>query len=163
MARNQWQRLGYAAVNFGRPVSILAYCRERELDFRRMSTEQRNAEIERFARHLMSSIAQLIPALPVPIAASTLLRADSAGLSEADWKEQFYQMADELRARGVNVVVPPHTREHTFETAKRMLQLRRLVVGEGDSYRPAIGSEEVLRYYVNSLAGVPATDRASSS
>jgi len=161
MARNQWQRLGYAAVNFGRPVSVRAYCSERGVDFRRLSTEQRNVEIEQFGIHLMSNIAQLIPALPVPIAACTLLRAGADGIGEAEWKTKFYQLAEELRARGVNVVVPPHTREHTFETAKRMLQLRHLVVGEGDRYRTAGGAEEVLRYYQNSLGGARAADPAA--
>jgi len=163
MARNQWQRLGYAAVNFGQPVSVHAYCREHGIDFRRLSTEQRNAEIERFAHQLMSRIARLIPALPVPIAASTLLRAGADGIAEAEWKTKFYELAEELRARGVNVVVPPHTREHTFETAKRMLQLRHLVIGEGDRFRPGNGAEEVLRYYVNSLANASTTDPVAAA
>ena len=82
------------------------------------------------------------------------------GIDEAEWKTKFYQLAEELRARGVTVMVPPHTREHTFETAKRMLQLRHLVIGEGDRYRTASGSEEVLRYYQNSLNAVPANPTA---
>jgi glycerol-3-phosphate O-acyltransferase len=157
MARSRWQRFGYAAVNFGRPVSIVSYCRDRGIDFRRLPAERRNAEIERLARSLMEDIAALIPALPIPIAAVTLLRAGAEGLSDADWKTAFYRLADDLRARGANVIVPPHTREHTFETAKRMLQLRRLVTGDGGSYRPAPESKGVLAYYARSLtAGLTA-------
>ena len=152
MVRSRWQRFGYAAVNFGRPVSVRAHCHERGIDFRRLPVEKRNAEIEHIARQLMDSIARLVPALPIPIAASTLLQAGSSGVSEFDWKAAFYKQADELRDRGRSVVVPPHTREHTFETAIRTLQLRHLVVKDGDNYRPAPGSEQVLVYYVNSLA-----------
>lgn len=162
MARNRWQRFGYAAVNFGRPLSILTFCRDRGIDFRRLPAEQRNAEIERLARDLMNNIAQLIPALPIPVAAYTLMRAGPDGISEADWKAAFYRTADDLRGGGVNVIVPPHTREHTFETAIRMLQLRRLVAGDGDSYRPTPGSEDVLAYYANSLGTGPAQPRADA-
>jgi glycerol-3-phosphate O-acyltransferase len=162
MARSRWQRFGYAAVNFGRPVSIFSYCRDRGIDFRRLPADQRNAEIERLARHLMNNIAALIPAPPIALAAVALLRAGSGGLTEADWKAAFYQLTDDLRSRGVNVIVPPHTRSHTFETAKRMLQLRRLVAGDGGTYQPAPGSENVLAYYANSLTMESAGSKAGT-
>ncbi|OGI69477.1 MAG: hypothetical protein A2W18_09705 [Candidatus Muproteobacteria bacterium RBG_16_60_9] len=155
MARSRWQRLGYAAVNFGSPVSVKAYCREREIDMRRMPAEQRGVAIEKFAAHLMQAIAQLIPAVPIPIAARTLLQAGSAGISEPDWKTRFYEQSEALRETGAQVVVPPHTREHTFETAIRMLELRHLIAKDGDRYRPTDGSESILTYYANSLATSP--------
>ena len=152
MARSQWQRLGYAAVSFGRPVSVQTYCREHSIDFRRLPAENRGPEIEKLAIHLMDAIAQRIPAVPVPIATRILLKTGGEGLNAEDWKKTFYQEAEELRARGVHVVVPPHTREHTFETAVRLLELRHLVIKDGERYRPAPEAKDVLAYYANSLA-----------
>jgi glycerol-3-phosphate O-acyltransferase len=157
MARSRWQRFGYAAVHFGRPVSVHAYARERGLDFRRMTLEQRHAEIEKLGRYLMDTIAQLVPALPIPIAANALLHAGPEGVSETDWKTAFYRLAGELRERNAFVVVPSLTREHTFETAVNMLRLRRLIIKNGDRYRAAPGSEDVLTYYANSMTGESAT------
>ncbi len=152
MLRSRWRRFGYAAVNFGRPVSVQEYCRGKGLDLRRLSVEERHAEIEKLAHGLMTAIAALVPAVPVPIAAATLLRAGSAGLSDYDWKGAFYKMVGELRASGMFVVVPSATQEHGFEVAVNMLVLRRLVVQDGEVYRPAADALEVLQYYANSLA-----------
>ena len=152
MARSRWHRFGYAAVSFGLPLSVHGYCRERNLDFRRIGVEERHREIEGLATRLMDAIAERVPALPVPIAADTLLRAGAQGIGEPDWKTAFYQEAEALRERGRFVVVPSLTREHTFETALHTLRLRRLVVKNEDAYRPAPGAEELLRYYANSIA-----------
>jgi len=156
MIRNRWRRFGYAAVNFGRPISVHDYCRSKGLDLRRLTTEDRHAEIEKFGCSLMTAISVLVPAVPIPIAAATLLRAGSAGLNEFDWKGVFYKMTGDLRASGMFVTVPTVTQEHAFEIAVNMLTLRRLVVKEGDVFRVAPDAREVLQYYANSLAVVPA-------
>jgi glycerol-3-phosphate O-acyltransferase len=149
MLRSRWRRFGYAAVNFGKPVSVHEYCRAKGLDLRRLPTDARHAEIDRFAQNLMETIAQLVPATPVPIAAATLLAAGGS-VNEFDWKAAFYQRAGELREAGRFVVLPTVT-EHGFEVAASALRLRRLVIQQGDLYRPAPGEEELLRYYANSI------------
>lgn len=151
MARSRWKRFGYAAVSFGKPVSLHTYSRERNLDFRRMTVEQRHVEVEKFARHLMGVIDTLVPALPIPIAATTLLQAGPAGVSNFDWKSAFYKLAGDLRETGRFVVVPSATREHTFEMAVSMLRLRHLIEEKEGVYHVAPGAETVLIYYANSL------------
>lgn len=152
MARNRWQRFGYAAVNFGHPISMREYCQRHSVDFRRLPVDQRHAEVEKLGRYLMCAIAPLVPALPIPIAASALMSAGDQGVREFDWKAAFYRCAGDLRDRGRFVVVPTFTREYTFETAVNMLQLRRLVVCEGDTYYPTRDARAVLAYYANSIA-----------
>jgi len=152
MARSRWQRLGYAAVSFGQPVSVHAYCRKHEIDFRRSSAEDRGPAIEKLATQLMAAIGERIPAVPIPIAARVLLHANGEGIDVEEWKKSFYEEAEQMRARGVHVVVPPRTREHTFETAIRQLELRHLVVRDGERYRVAPESKDILAYYANSLA-----------
>jgi glycerol-3-phosphate O-acyltransferase len=151
MLRSRWQRFGHAAVNFGRPISVHEYCRAKGLDLRRLTSEQRHAEVERFAQNLMAAISTLIPAVPVPIAAAALLRAGPAGVGEFDWKAAFYRLAGELRDSGLFVAVPSATQERVFEVTVNMLMLRRLVVKEGDVYRPAAGEEPLRAYYANSI------------
>ncbi len=151
MARSRWQRFGYAAVHFGRPVSVREYCRARELDLRRITLEQRHAEIEKLGRHLMAAIARLVPAVPIPIAASTLLRAGPGGISEFDWKAAFHRIIDQLHSGEGFVAIPSLTRERSFETAVSTLHLRRLLLKEDGKYRPAPGAESLLTYYANSI------------
>jgi glycerol-3-phosphate O-acyltransferase len=155
MVRSRWQRLGYAAVHFGCPMSVRNYAKARRLDFRSLSVEERRREIEALAQHLMDKVAQLIPALPVPMATSALLGAGPAAVSERDWKAAFFELAEAQHRRGTFVVLPRRTREVTFESAVRMLRLRKLVVEAGDGYRPAPGAQELLAYYANTVITPP--------
>ena len=154
MMRSRWKRFGYAAVNFGPAMSVHQYCAERSLDLRHMSTEQRHAEIEKLAQHLMQEVADLIPAAPLPIAIAVLLdaeRAGSQGLRAEEWQAAFLQRTDILRQQGAYVVVPDPSQESAFDTALEMLRLRRLVIQEAGYYRAAPEAQELLRYYANSL------------
>jgi glycerol-3-phosphate O-acyltransferase len=152
MLRSRWQRFGFAAVNFGRPMSMHEYCHGKGLDLRRLSTEARHAEVEKFAQNLMQAVACLVPAVPIPIAAATLLRSGPNGVSEFDWKAAYYALAESLRQSGAFVAVPSLAQERSFETARNMLLLRRLVVKQGEVYRAAPDAAELLQYYANSLA-----------
>jgi glycerol-3-phosphate O-acyltransferase len=151
MVRSRWQRFGYAAVHFGYPLSVREYARARSVDFRALGTEQRHREVEQLAEHLMQTIERLIPAVPVPLAAATLLTAGCGGMAMASWKAEFYRAADELRRGGVFVVPQSDTREYAFNAAVRMLQLRHMIVRDEARVRPAPGAESLLAYYANSI------------
>src|ERR1700694_872850 len=60
----RWYRNGYAAVSFGTPVSLRAYARERNLDFRRLTEEKRFAEVEALGTMLMRQGGQRAPGAP---------------------------------------------------------------------------------------------------
>ena len=49
MLRGRWYRFGYACVNFGSPLSMRAYCRERGIDLRTLPREERFLEVEKLA------------------------------------------------------------------------------------------------------------------
>ncbi len=151
MLRSRWQRFGYAAVHFGVPLSVQAYSAAQHIDWRKLPVAERHQQVQVLAEQLMTRVGQLVPALPVPLAAATLLQAGSAGISEFDWKAALYQLAEQLRARGALVVLPSHTREQTFAAALHMLQLRRLIVQDGERFKPAPDALALLQYYANSI------------
>jgi glycerol-3-phosphate O-acyltransferase len=154
MARNRWQRFGYAGVNFGTPVSARDWCRTRQLNFAALSAEARFTEVERLARDLMERVERLVPVLPVPLVAESVLAAPG-GLSEFDLKAAVYRRIESLQEQGAVVIVPSRTRAFTIDTAFNMLKLRRLVDEDNGRYRPVPGAHEVLAYYANSLATWP--------
>src|ERR1700709_307751 len=70
MLRSRWHRFGYACVNFGSPLSMRAYLRqrgERGPALRHRPAAERSAELERLGATLMREIGGVIPVLPVPL------------------------------------------------------------------------------------------------
>ena len=55
--KSEWHRFGYACVNFGSPISMRAYCRERAVDFQRLSGEDRKRETAALGAYLMQEVA----------------------------------------------------------------------------------------------------------
>src|SRR5574341_2241753 len=68
--RSEWHRFGYACVNFGSPVSMREYCRERNVDFHRLSGDQRRHAMALLGNHLMDAVGKIVPVLPVPLIAT---------------------------------------------------------------------------------------------
>ena len=67
MLQGRWYRFGYACVNFGSPLSMRAYSRERGVDLRALPREERFLETEKLAAALMRSVGRVIPVLPVSL------------------------------------------------------------------------------------------------
>ena len=151
MARSRWRRFGYAAVNFGAPISVHEYCKRSGVMLKSIAPEQRFAEMERLAAHLMAAVARAVPVLPIPMLAKLLLEAGEQGISLFDFKAAFYRLADELRDRGAFVIPENLGREQVFNSALKMLRLRYLVTESDGIYRPQTAAADVLRYYANSI------------
>jgi glycerol-3-phosphate O-acyltransferase len=150
--RSQWFRFGYACVNFGAPVSMRAYCRERNVDFHRLPGEERKREIAVLGRHLMDAVGRIVPVLPVPLIASVFARQGDKAISELELKAEVGQLVEALRRRGAHVYVPRRDFDYAVNVGLRMLRLRRLV-GERDGLYYARPEElPLLRYYANSIA-----------
>src|SRR3989441_7010990 len=81
MLKSEWHRFGYACVNFGSPVSMRAYCRERGVDFQRLSGEERRRETAALGAHLMQAVGRIVPVVPVPLIATVFGKNPERGLS----------------------------------------------------------------------------------
>jgi glycerol-3-phosphate O-acyltransferase len=150
--RSKWHRFGYACVNFGAPVSMREYCRSRNLDFHRLSPDERKREMAALGRHLMDAVGRIVPVLPVPLIASVFARHGDKAISELELKAEVGQLVEALRARGAHVYVPRRDFDYALNVGLRMLRLRRLV-GERDGLYYAQAEElPLLRYYANSIA-----------
>jgi glycerol-3-phosphate O-acyltransferase len=150
--RSQWYRFGYACVNFGAPVSMRAYCRSRNLDFHRLSGDERKREMAALGAHLMDAVGRIVPVLPVPLIAAVFVRQGAAPMSALELKTGAGRLAQALRERGAHVYVPRRDFDYALDVGLRMLRLRKLI-GERDGLYYARTEElPLLRYYANSIA-----------
>jgi glycerol-3-phosphate O-acyltransferase len=152
MLRSEWHRFGYACVNFGAPVSMREYCRERNLDFHKLGGDERRRAMAELGRHLMDTVGRIVPVLPVPLIATVFVGHGDKAISELELKTEVGQLVEALTARGAHVYVPRKDFDYAVRVGLRMLTLRRLV-GEREGLYYARSEElPLLRYYANSIA-----------
>ena len=150
--RSKWYRFGYACVNFGTPISTKSYCAQRAIDFRKLTREDRMAEVSALGRHLMDQIARLIPVLPVPLVARVLLSAKAGtALSEMEIKSQVGAQVEQLQANGAHVYVPRSDWDYAVSAGLRMLTLRHLVNESSGLYSANASETALLMYYARSI------------
>jgi len=154
MLRSRWRRFGYASVNFGTPVSAREWCRDEGVNLSTQEQEERFRHVEKLAGDLMQRVARLVPVLPVPLVAEALLAAPE-GITDFDLKARIYQRIEALQAKGAVIMLPPHTRTYTVDTALDMLKLRHLAIEQDGRYGAVPEGRDVLRYYANSLSVWP--------
>jgi glycerol-3-phosphate O-acyltransferase len=153
MAMSRWRRYGYACVNFGTPVSIKAYCRDKDLDFKLLDRAARFAQVERLCSGLMEEIAAVVPVLPVSLVCTVLLRAGDEALDILEIERRAGRLQNELQARGAPVFALSRSkRAGVVADAIDFLLLRKVIDVTREGIQ-VIGREApVLRYYANAIA-----------
>jgi len=157
-----WHRFGYACVNFGTPISMRAYARERGLHFPALDDAARHAEIVILAGRLMDAIGRVVPVLPVSLVASVLIREPQRVFSELELKTAAHARMRALEAAGAHLYIPRQDQDYAFGVGLRMLTLRHIVSEEDGLFQAAPGQHEMLAYYANAidhLAGGQAVDQ----
>jgi glycerol-3-phosphate O-acyltransferase len=152
VARSEWHRFGYACVNFGPPVSMREYCRERALDFQRLAGEERRSAMSALGAHLMDAVGRMVPVVPVALLAHVLLQNRDKPLSELEMKAQVGRTLEQLQARGAHVYIPRRDLDYALTVGLRTLRLRRLVEERDGLFRASAQELPLLSYYANSIA-----------
>ncbi len=152
MLRSEWHRFGYACVNFGAPVSMRAYCGERNLDFHKLAPEDRKREMAALGAHLMQAVGRIVPVLPVPLIATVFVAHGDQAISGMELKGEVSRLVDKLMAKGAHVYVPRKDFDYAVNVGLRMLLQRRLVVEREGLYYAQAAELPLLRYYANSIA-----------
>jgi glycerol-3-phosphate O-acyltransferase len=151
LVRSEWHRFGYACVNFGSPVSMKAYCAERNIDFSKMPREERQVRMAELGKHLMGAVGQVVPVLPVPLMATVFVRHSGRSLSVLELKADIEKILDDLDASGAHVYVPRRDLDYALDVGLRMLLMRHLVDEYEGLYLARLEELPVLRYYANSI------------
>jgi glycerol-3-phosphate O-acyltransferase len=150
--RGEWYRYGYACVNFGSPLSMRAYCRQRNLDFQRLSGEERKHAMGALGTDLMAAVGQVVPVVPVALIATVFVRHAERPVSELELKADIAALMETLRARGAHIYVPRGDFDYALTVGLRMLRLRRLVSERDGLYAAEPAQMRLLSYYANSIA-----------
>ena len=151
MLQGRWYRFGYACVNFGSPLSMRAYTRERGIDLRTLTREERFLEMESLAATLMHRVGRVIPVLPVSLVSTALLRLPGGSCSELELKAESFRVIGELSRAGAHIYIPRADQDYAVAVGLRMLTLRKLVSESDGLYSPPVEELPLLAYYANSI------------
>ncbi|MBS0124662.1 1-acyl-sn-glycerol-3-phosphate acyltransferase [Thetidibacter halocola] len=131
----RFHRFGYAAVSFGKPLSLREHPRLVE-------------DPESLADALMARIAVVVPVLPVPLVAWLLVQGDGAQ-DRATLERGFSAALDRLD--GAHVHLARNSRDYSVEVGLRTLTERGLVTEGPDGFAIAPNHEALVGYYANSI------------
>ncbi|MFC1813054.1 1-acyl-sn-glycerol-3-phosphate acyltransferase [Thermodesulfobacteriota bacterium] len=151
MVLSRWERFGYACVNFGPHLSAGDYCRRHGVNFSNMKRDARFPHVEKICRSLMSSIEEIIPALPVSLVSAVMIRFSKHRLSAFEVEARAHDLIDDIQKQGAPIYVSRRSRAQNILTALNMLKLRRLVKESDGRFQADPESLDVLQYYANSI------------
>lgn len=163
LALRRTRKFGYAAIRFGRPVSLRETLAKEGRGLVDLPREQRLSEVKRFGEALLARSAALMPVAAVPLAALALVHAGFSG-GRLDIVARVGELRERLVAKGYRLVREDKTDAEMVDYALLLLVTRGTVVREADGlYRVPEGERGIVRYYANSIAqGAPAAASAAA-
>jgi len=133
MLRKRWFRFGYAAANFGEPISLKAYLHNKQWSPNELDREERIAKVSEFAEHLIDQIGHVIPVLPVALVSSIFLKNPEKVYSREELTIEVEALTQALLAKEAHIYVPRKDADYSIDVGLRMLALRRFVTVSGDN------------------------------
>lgn len=150
--RGRFKRYGNACVSFGEPLSLRDWERGHDLRFANLDQQQKFAAVEVLAGDLMKDVGELVPAVPVAVAAHIFLERGDEWIDETELKSATLSLMARLEAGGAHVVIPHADRDAAIDAGIQVLATRRLIdASELGRYRAKIGERLLLKYYANSI------------
>ena len=152
MLLSRWRRFGYACVNFGTPVSTIAYSKKHQIVFKNLPRKQRFPEIKKLCDILMNKISDVVPIVPVSLLSHFFLENLDKKLTFIDIENGCGAILQKIKGNGAPVIETAHsTRKHAISEAISLMLLRDMI-NETDGLFTCNNMEiHLLQYYANTL------------
>ncbi|MGE0483047.1 MAG: 1-acyl-sn-glycerol-3-phosphate acyltransferase [Gammaproteobacteria bacterium] len=150
--RNDWRRFGYAALQFGRPLSLREWCVQEQVDFRRGDREQRFDVVARLAAVLMARIGANVPVLSVPLLALVAGAEPARRFTAMELKAGVQARLDALRDGDARYLIYDAASSFAVDAALDMMCLRGLLLRDDDCFHANPAERDLLAYYAASIA-----------
>jgi glycerol-3-phosphate O-acyltransferase len=151
LVTRRWKRYGRAAVVVGAPMPLASWYAENG-DLFELSKVERLGRVQALSDGVMARIGQLIPVTPVPLACAAIQSLDGDFLPRKRLIERLGEMRDALVELNGRVIRADRDVEETFDRAWRMLNMRRILVQDGEGFAVLPSNRELVSYYANSIA-----------
>jgi glycerol-3-phosphate O-acyltransferase len=150
LATGNFRRYGRVAVNFGGPLSVRDWAATLS-GVLELPWLERRPRLDALAREVMQRIERIMPVTPVPLVAAALLSFGKDLVRLDELLERLDEYRDHLMTANAELVHAEQGVLAILERARRTLDLRRLIVPEGESLVILPGQRPLLEYYANSI------------
>jgi glycerol-3-phosphate O-acyltransferase len=147
----RWKRYGRAAVMIGAPIPLGPWYGSQP-DLFSIPRPERLALVSELTDRIMERIGALIPVTPVPLVCAAIQSLGGELISRDKLLARIAEMRDELVELNARVVRADRDVEELLALALRMLEMRRVVLPQGDGYLVLPRGRELVSYYANSIA-----------
>ena len=152
MVLSRWRRYGYACVNFGDPLSVKAYCRDRNLNFSMLERPERFQEVQKLSQELMQDIAGVVPILPVSLVSTVFLEDMVTEMDILEIEARCNRLIKKLKDKGAPILESSRsTKAHAIADAVDIMLLRRMISRNGDRFKVIPEEKTILEYYANAI------------
>ncbi len=151
MVTRRWKRYGRAAVMIGAPVPLAPwYANQPELFT--IPRPERLALVAELTDRIMDRIGALIPVTPVPLVCAAIQSLGGELIPRSKLIRRIDEIRDELVEINARVVRSDRDATETLDLALKMLEMRRVVLVQGDDFLVLPRGRELVSYYANSIA-----------
>ncbi len=147
----RWKRYGRAAVMIGTPVPLAPWYANQP-DLYTIPRAERLARVSELTDRIMERIGALIPVTPVPLVCAAIQSLGAELLPRERLVARIIDIRDELVELNARVVRADRDAHDILDLALRMLEMRHVVLVQGDSYLVLPHGRELVSYYANSIA-----------
>ena len=152
MVLSRWRRYGYACVNFGDPLSIKEYCRDRDLNFSMLERPERFQEVQKLSQELMQGIASVVPILPVSLVSTVFLEDMATEMDILEIEARSNRLIKKLKEKGAPILESSRsTKARAIADAVDIMLLRRMISSNGDRFKVIPEEKTLLAYYANAI------------
>ncbi len=151
-AKALWQSLlgrrfknGYACVNFGSPVSLSQWMKQRSLQAGELD------DVTALADDLMLRIGNITPILPVALVTTLIVANPQREFSAIELKAEVLGLLTKLEAQGHRAYIPRGDYNYAVDVGVRMLTLRGILHDESGVLRANPAEMRLIAYYANSI------------
>jgi len=149
MWQNKWKNFGFAAVNFGLPLSAKAYSIENEVIFKTLSADERFVQIEAFSKGLFSAVENVIPMLPMSLICRIFLEHGEKAMTALEVKGLAFEKLKQCREKGVPDLLKSGAWDDAIQVTMEMLLLRHLLIEKQKLITIVPENINVIEYYAN--------------
>lgn len=151
LVTRRWKRYGRAAVMIGAPVPLAPWYANQP-DLFTIPRPDRLALVAELTDRIMERIGALIPVTPVPLVCAAMQSLGGELLPRQKLLTRIEELRDELVELNARVVRADRDVSETLDLALKMLEMRHVVLAQGDAYLVLPRGRQLVSYYANSIA-----------
>ena len=152
LLRIQRQSFGRAAVSFGSGLSVRKWLEDQDMSVEDLDDAQRRAIVAPMARTIIGQIADMVPILPVSLAATVIRDAGDGSMTRVQLGQRVLALIERLRANDAPLAFSEFRDSQAAELGLQVLLTRGVVTESAGTLARRADKTPLLDYYAHTIS-----------